>query len=671
MVPSGQFALLLAFFLSAYAILADLAGAWRNDSAIAKSARNATTAAFLCLSVAMAALWVLLMRGDFSVVYVAEHTSSKLPLAYKISALWAGAAGSLLFWLWLQVAFAVIVYCTGKRSLTRFTAHARALLNLVSVFFLLIMINDRNPFETYPAPVADGSGLNPLLQHPAMILHPPILFVGYAAFLVPFAWAYAWLKTPPHETAVPMLKAARNWTLTAWLFLTAGIVLGAWWAYEELGWGGYWAWDPVENASLLPWLTGTALLHCFRMYKSRGPIAAWTMVLAILSFSLCVFGRFLTKYGLVSSVHAFPDPGLGILYVVLLIHLWLIAAFLIIARYLRRKAPADPPAVAHKYVILNNWLLLVLMLIIFIGTLFPFFTQLFIKAAGALSSKPVSMAPVTLEPSFFTRITAPGGLLLLFFIGACPHLVRRGLSFNWRILSGVVCLAAAAAVWLWTCWRNAAGDQGWAQWLLGGSPAVPCFIMCGYVMANLLADVVAYERKKRSAAPLLQSLRWYGARAVHLGVAIMFVGIAGSGGYGVEKALAMIPGDKTTIKDFQLTYEKLEGRHGSNFNAAIAVVSVTKDGADVGSLRPARAVYSPGGQTLSEVDVRRTLAGDLYLALTDVNVSTRMINLRIMVKPLINWIWIGSTLMAAGTIMVMIAVFRTAPPKPAKTETVQ
>ncbi|MBE0535567.1 MAG: heme lyase CcmF/NrfE family subunit [Phycisphaerae bacterium] len=668
MVPTGQFALLLAFYLSAYAILADIAGLWRGDSGLIKSGRNATAAVLLCLTAATVALWVVLVRSDFSVIYVAEHTSLNLPLMYKISAFWAGVGGSLLFWLWVQVAFIVVVYCMGARSRGSFAARARAIINLVTVFFLLIMINDRNPFETYPAAVADGFGLNPLLQHPAMALHPPILFVGYAAYMVPFGWAYAWLKTPAGEDTAPMVKAARNWTLAGWLFLTAGIVLGAWWAYEELGWGGYWAWDPVENASLLPWLTSTALLHCFRMYKSRGPVAVWTVVLSILTFSLCVFGRFLTKSGLVSSVHAFPEPGLSLLYIVLLIHLFVIAGVMIGLKYAGRRETIAASPTAHKYIILNNWLLLALTLVILVGTLFPFLTQVFIRIANAVRAEPIAFAPVTLEPSFFTKITAPAGLFLLFLIGACPHLVRRGFTFSWRIVLGVLCAAAAAVVWLATCSLDVPRPEGfsaamgwWAQRLLSGSPAVPVFILSGYVIVVLVADFVGHKINRaggKAAAP--RSLRWYGARIVHLGVAIMFVGIAGSGGFGEEKALAMRPGDRTTIRDFELTYEKLEGEHGPNFNAAKAVVSITKEGKPVAQLSPAKAVYSPGGKTISEVDIRRTLGGDLYLAMTDVNVSTRMINLRIMVKPLINWIWIGSCIMALGTVMVMVALLKPA-----------
>ncbi|MHC5086419.1 MAG: cytochrome c biogenesis protein CcsA, partial [Planctomycetota bacterium] len=279
MVDLGQFSLLLALFLSGYAVIADLAGSVRKDAGFMKSGHNATAAALLCLTTATAALWVVLLKSDFRVIYVAAHTARSLPLAYKISALWAGAPGSLLLWLWLQVAFVVFVFCKGKTSRGIFASHGRAIANLVSVFFLLVMIKDKNPFEVSTIAPVDGAGLNPLLQHPAMVLHPPILFIGYAAFAIPFAWAVAAIKHPKTETTIPLLEQSKRWTMVAWAFLTAGILLGAWWAYEELGWGGYWAWDPVENSSLMPWLTGTALIHCFRAFHSRGKTHLWTIFL--------------------------------------------------------------------------------------------------------------------------------------------------------------------------------------------------------------------------------------------------------------------------------------------------------------------------------------------------------------------------------------------------------
>ncbi|MHC4649056.1 MAG: cytochrome c biogenesis protein CcsA, partial [Planctomycetota bacterium] len=329
MAELGHFALILGLFLAGYAVLVDCAGPWQKEARLIKSGRNATMACWSCLTVASVALLTLLIRHDFRVSYVAEHTSMALPLMYRISAFWAGAAGSLLLWLWLQVGFVTMVFCRTGPGQRAFAAGARAAANVVGIFFLLVLILDRDPFALSAVTPSDGAGLNPLLQHPAMALHPPTLFVGYAAFAIPFAWALASLMPGGNAGATPFFRQARNWILWAWLFLTIGIALGAWWAYEELGWGGYWAWDPVENSSLMPWLVATALLHCSRTYHPRTSIATWMKVLSIVTFSLCIFGTFLTRYGLVSSVHAFPEPGLGILFLVLLVVIWIIAALLL------------------------------------------------------------------------------------------------------------------------------------------------------------------------------------------------------------------------------------------------------------------------------------------------------------------------------------------------------
>jgi cytochrome c-type biogenesis protein CcmF len=577
----------------------------------------------------------------------------------KISALWAGSAGSLLLWLWFQAVFLVMVYCKSEFKHRSFSANARIIANLVSVFFLIILNKDKNPFELSTVAPVDGMGLNPLLQHPAMVLHPPILFVGYAGFLITFAWAFGRLKTAGEDNTLPLLKQAQRWAMFAWLFLTGGIVLGAWWAYEELGWGGYWAWDPVENSSLMPWLTATALLHCFRIYNRRSSIATWTVLLSILTFSLCVFGRFLTKYGLVSSVHAFPNPGLGILHVVLLIHVWVIAGILMLRNYIRKKN--DPPNTrisSQRFVILNNWLLLLLALVIYVGTLFPFLSKVVIKIIESLSSQAgPPRAPITLAPEFFTKITAPGGLFLLLLIGLCPHLLRRGFNKSWRIIVGIIAVAGVLREWLLTCSLDTAWPSDisetigwWGRWLLSGSPAIPCFILSGFVLVNLLADFVGYKMKKSP-----RNLRWYGARIVHLGIAIMFIGIAGSGGYDIEKTAAMRVGEKTNIAEYELTLNDLKVEQGRNFTAVAADISVHQGGDLIAQLKPAKAFYSASGKNVSEIDIRRTLAGDLYLALTEVDNSQKLINLHIMIKPLINWIWIGSFVMVLGTLAVMLS----------------
>ncbi len=626
----GQFALRLGLFLSVYAILADLLGGRRDRGELLASARNATVACLLCLTVAAGALWILLMRSDFAVNYVAEHTARALPLVYKLTAFWAGAAGSLLLWLWLQTGFIVFAFSRCSGGSRRFCAHARAAANLVAAFFFLVLIFDKDPFRTSVTTPADGAGLNPLLQHPAMVLHPPALFLGYAAFAVPYAWVLAALRREDSNGSPAFFDRARNWSLFAWIFLTIGIGLGAWWAYEELGWGGYWAWDPVENSSLMPWLAGTALLHCARTYRANSKTAMWFMVLAIVTFSLCIFGTFLTRYGLVSSVHAFPDPGLGILFLVLLIVVWVIAGLLFLRRYLQNRSRPKADGGSVRFIVWNNWLMLLLTFVVLTGTLFPFFSGL------------ISDRQITLKPEYFTKITAPGGLLLLLLLGVCPHLIRHGLGRSWRIFGAVLTGAAAALIWA-----------------IAKNLAVAYLVVSAFVGLNLAVDLVSryvHRRASAGACSLSYTLRWYGARIVHIGVLLTFVGIAGSGGFDVEKQVALRPGERTQVGQFELAYNQLDAEHGPNFTAVTAAISVYRGDKRIAELSPAVAFYGGSDKRTSEVDIRRTLASDLYVALTEVDSAAKLINLTIFIKPLINWIWIGSSLMVIGAGLVIAAV---------------
>ena len=643
MAEIGQFALRLGLFLSVYAILADLLGRWQRRSELLVSARNATIGCLLCLTVAAAALLALLVQGDFAVNYVAEHTARALPLVYKLTAFWAGAAGSLLLWLWLQTGFIVLAFSKCSGGFERFCAGARAAANLVGAFFLLVLIFDKDPFSMSLTTPADGAGLNPLLQHPAMVLHPPALFLGYAAFAVPFVWAFAALKREDSNGSPALFGRARSWSLFAWIFLTVGIGLGAWWAYEELGWGGYWAWDPVENSSLMPWLTATALLHCARTYRANSRTATWFMVLAIVTFSLCIFGTFLTRYGLVSSVHAFPEPGLGILFLVLMALLGVIAGFLFLRRYRQDMSKAQADSRGSRFVVWNNWLLLLLTFVILVGTLFPFLSALVSKVGTLLPSvsKFINKDPITLKPEYFTKITSPGGLVLLLLLGVCPHLIHHGLGRSWRLVGAVLVGIATAVIWG-----------------LAGNLAVAYLVACAFVGLNLAADLVERNIRRRTsaAAPRLSStLRWYGARIVHIGVLLGFVGIAGSGGFDVKKEIALRPGQQVQVGKFELTYNDLGAEHGPNFTAVKAEVSVSRGQKQIATLRPALAFYPKSERPTSEVSVRRTLASDLYVALGDVDRATKLINLTILVKPLINWLWIGSGLMVVGAALVVAA----------------
>lgn len=632
MAELGHFSLVLCLFLSGYAVFADLLGAWRQDNGSMGSGRNATIASLICLSVSMISLWLLLVGGDFGVSYVSAHTSRDLPIVYRISALWAGAGGSLLLWLWLQVGIVVLVFCRLDASKRIFCATARGAANFVSVFFLLVLVLDKNPFALSVVVPVDGSGLNPLLQHPAMALHPPTLFIGYAAFVIPFAWAFASLKGRGTQEEIEPSKQVRNWILLAWLFLTIGIVLGSWWAYEELGWGGYWGWDPVENSSLLPWLTATALLHCSRMYRPRSSIAVWLIVLCLVTFSLCIFGTFLTRYGLVSSVHAFPEPGLGILFLVLLVIIWLLAVILFWRSYKPGVLKAGSSGSGLRLIIYNNWLMLLLTFVIFVGTLFPFFSGLF------------TQQKISLKPEYFTKITAPGGLVLLLLLCVCPYLIRYGISKNRRTIGAVIAATAALVSWFFT--RSL-------------PPAF--FILCSFAILNLAGDFISKYLKNRdrgneSAPPL--NLRWYGARIVHIGVVLVFIGIAGSGGYDIEKQAALTPNEKIKVAGFDITFNGLRADHGSTFTAVTADLSVYRNDKLVAELHPSQAYYRRSDKRTSEVDIRRTLASDLYVALTQVDSSNELINLNILVKPLINWIWIGSVVSVVGTILVLISLYR-------------
>jgi cytochrome c-type biogenesis protein CcmF len=630
MTDLGNFALILGLFLSGYAVFVDLLGGWRNRGQLTKSAGNATIATLVCLTIAIGILWFDLIRSDFHVSYVVEHTARALPLVYKVSALWAGASGSLLLWLWLQVGFVVLVLYTCPSNQRRFFAHARAAANMVSIFFLVVLIFDKNPFGLSPVVPVDGAGLNPLLQHPAMVIHPPALFIGYAAFIIPFAWTFAWLKREPSLEPAPIFRQARNWTLTGWLFLTIGIVLGAWWAYEELGWGGYWAWDAVENSSLLPWLTATALIHCYRTYNKNNSIANWLAILNLGTFSLCIFGTFLTRYGLVSSVHAFPEAGLGILFIVLLVFFWVIAGILMLMRHIRVKNTVPTVVKSYKLVILNNWLMVLLMFVILVGTLFPFFS-------GLLNSQ-----KITLKPEYFTKITAPGGLFLLLLLSVCPYLMRYGIKGNWRIIAALI--AAISAL---------------AAWVISGKIAPAYFIVCGFACGSLIADVIGRYIKRRieteKRVSLRPNLRLFGARLVHIGVVLVFIGIAGSGGYGIEKQVALKTNGSTNVAGYDITFEGFKANHGPNFTAVKADIVVEKDKKPIARLYPSQAVYHDSGKRTSEVDIHRTLAGDLYLALTDMNIKSEMINLNVLVKPLVDWIWIGSIISMLGAVLVLIS----------------
>lgn len=692
----GTFALQLALFLSGYAIIVDLFGAGLKDRGLRRSGRNATLACWICLTAAIYALLSALLKGDFSIIYVVEHTSRDLHWAYKFSALWAGASGSLLVWLWLQVSLALWAFGQDDQAAGAFTASARSAVNLVSCFFLVLLVFDRDVFELMTSPVADGRGLNPPLRHPAMVLHPPTLFIGYAAYVIPFAWAVAVLIMSRPDERPLLFGKVWTWALAAWIFLTIGNALGSWWAYEELGWGGFWAWDPVENSSFMPWLTGTALLHSFKKYRPQAKMARWVIFLSLFTYSLCIFGRYLAKVGLVESVHTFGDKGLGNLYLLLLVIFWFVIFVLALVKYVSAKPRLIPTTNRGEGVLLlNNWLLLILFMAIMVGTLFEFLSGLVIEYApgitGWFTDRPVTNA-VTLDAEFFNKMTAPGGLLLLFLTGLCPYFFRRGWNWKWRSWGGLVVIGVALVFWVWYCNPDTVRRPGFSgginwffQWFSSGSPKVPCFIISGYVALNIVVDFMKFGVKKTSGSASGQrsrrSLSWYGARVAHIGVVLIFLGISGSEGYDMEGLNRMKVGDTVTIKresiriggitmikerDYEISFDELIPARTVEYQVQAARMTVKKNGELLAVMEPSWRYYANFRPT-SEPAIRRTAAGDFYLSITGMEPAAQLINLRVLIKPLVNWLWIGCLSLATGALMVLVSRVSRRQPQAEKT----
>ena len=630
MADLGTFSLRLALFLAVYGVVVDLLGSLRREQGLMQSATNAGWACWLCLSTAMTAMLIALAQGDFSIKYVAEHTSRALPMAYRLSALWAGSAGSLLLWVWLQTGISILAFSKASLEERNFTSHARAASNMVCCCFLVVLLFDREVFAVSLLGPTDGMGLNPLLQHPAMILHPLTLFMGYAGYVVPFAWAMATLARPQNQTRSPLLATAHNWALIAWLFLTIGNVLGSWWAYEELDWGGFWAWDPVENSSLMPWLIGTALLHCFLRYRPSSGISGWITILSLLSYSFCLFGRFLTKYGLVYSLHTFGEKGLGILYMILILVIWLIAAFLFIWRYRSRRTDTIK-AMKHGdgTIVFTAGLLVSLTVAILLGSLFPFLSRLFTEQE------------ITLQPEYFTKITSPGALLMLLLIGICPHLFRHGLNMNWR--TALAGLTGVAAIICWFVFRVI---------------SIPCLVICAFVVLAIIADIFSrpHRNPEASQSPAPRPLGWYGARIAHLGVVMMFVGIAGAEGFTVDQSQSLRSGESFAAVEgkYELTFDSISFSEKSGYTAVEASVSINKNKEFLIVAKPKRDIYSDK-RSYGDPHIYRTLAGDLYVALAGLNRNGELITLRVLVKPLINWLWLGGIVMVVGCLTAIFA----------------
>ncbi len=639
----GHYALRLALLVAVIGIAAGVAGGWRQRIEWSAVARRAVVLVFVLVTLATVALWVALASNDFQLRYVAQHSARGMELPYRLAALWGGQAGSLLLWLWISCLFAVAAAAFHRRSPLRSLPWVWALLLANAGFFLVLLNFVTSPFEKLPPAevLSDGSGLNPLLQHPLMTIHPVLLYAGFTGFSVPFAFAFGALLSGDHGTA--WLRATRRWTLIPWFFLSVGILLGGRWAYEVLGWGGYWAWDPVENASFMPWLPATAYLHSVMIQEKRDMMKLWNLVLIGLTYSLCLFGTFLTRSGVISSVHSFTAAGwFGFIFLG-----WVVAAagayFAVL--WMRRDSLRSPNRLEsvlsrEASFVLNNWAFMGILVVVFWGTLFP------------VVSEAVRGVKISVGPRFFNAMTGPLAVLLLFLTGVGPLIA-------WR-------RASPASLRRQFRLPLAAGAGTAAGLLLAFGSGIKLYPLVFFSLGAFVVGTISQEygravraRMRGSGESALRALatllrknqRRYGGYVVHLGVVFILIGIAGAA-FNEERLENLKPGERLAMNGYTLEYLTARPLPQQHYGGAVARLALFEGNRPLGVLTPEKRMYWLEQQPASIPAIRSTLREDLYVILTALE-SDGSATLKIHRNPLVNWIWIGGYTFVLGALLVL------------------
>lgn len=670
----GFGALVITFLVSLYGAAAAFYGARKNSPAWIESARSAMLLTFPLLTLVALTLIYLLVSASYEVEYVASVTSNSMPFYLRVTALWGGQAGSLIFWSWTMSAFASAVTLRNWERDREFLPWV-ILVSLVTLaFFLLMSILVENPFEriwqistgsivvsmfqpagsvlVFPS---DGNGLNPLLRHPGMIIHPPMLYLGFVSFVIPYAFAIAALVTG--RTDDRWIRITRRWTLVAWLFLSLGLVLGGRWAYDVLGWGGYWGWDPVEIAAFMPWLTGTAFLHSVVIQEKRNMLKHWNMVLIILTYDLVIFGTFLTRSGVLSSVHAFAQSAIGPLFFSFISLTFVISLALLGRRWGELRANVQMTSLFSREALflVNNLLFIGILVVCFWGVIFPILSEAlgFIGSAIPALADTFTGQKVTFGPPYYERATAPLFAGLLFLMGVAPlaawrHSTAKTLGRAvWK--PGLASLLVPVLAYLLDV-------RHWA--------ALLAFWLCGFVIFVTLYEFWRAARaRQRSQGESLGLALWnlagrnrrrYGGYIIHLGVVLMALGIIGIEMFQTETQGTLARGGELTLGRYTVVYNDLavfdlldEGR-----NVARSVVNVYQDGQYVGDLYPRRDYYYESQQPMTIPGVRSTLEDDLYVLLVDWQpISTQGATFKVYHNPLVNWLWLGGIVFILGTLV--------------------
>jgi cytochrome c-type biogenesis protein CcmF len=636
----GRTALVLCLGLSVYAVVAGVYAARTGRRRLAFSASNALIAAFAAAAAASAVLLAALARHDFSFTYVAQHTSSKLPLGYTLSAFWGGQEGSMLLWLLVLTGYSAVVILLNRRSAADLVVWVVPVLGAVACFFSFMLVAVSSPFATQAAP-AEGAGMVPSLQNPYMLAHPPLLYLGYVGLTVPFAFAMGSLLARRSDER--WIVATRRWTLAAWAFLGVGQLLGAHWAYEEIGWGGYFAWDPVENAALMPWLAATAFLHSVMVQEKKGMLKIWNMLLVVLAFCLSLFGTFLTRSGILNSIHSFTESSIGPWLLGFIVVVTVASLALIFARLplLRAKTKLESLVSREASFLYNNLLLVAFCLTILWGVVYPILSEAVRGESSAVRGP---------YYNFFLRSF---GLPLLLLMGIGPLLAWRrtslralGRTFAWP---AAVSLAAGAVLLALGAGSSIAG--------------LIAYTFSAFVLGSIVLEFARGTRARRAtsggswpgafSALIARNRRRYGGYVVHAAVVLLAIGIAGNA-YGSSQTARLARGDAVRIGDYRLVYRGWTTERTANAIERRATVDVYRDGGRIGVMHPGKNAYPVEQQVSNEVSIRSDWrsGGDLFLIAQQFRKDGGL-QLKALINPLVNFIWLAGLVFVGGALITL------------------
>jgi cytochrome c-type biogenesis protein CcmF len=644
MASLGALILVLAFVTAACAAAASVAGARRGSHRLIESGIGAFYTVAALLTVASGLIIYAFVVGDYSIKYVQHYSDSAQPLFYKITSYWGGLDGSIMFWVFLLSLFGSLAVKVNRESHRELIPYVVAVTAVVEMFFLFMMVIHKNPFDTFlTESPTDGRGLNPLLQNFYMAIHPPTMYLGFVGLTIPFAFGMAALITGHLDDS--WLRAVRRWTMFSWFFLSLGLTLGMIWAYEELGWGGFWGWDPVENAGSLPWFTATAFLHSVMVQERRGMLRAWNVTLVIITFLLTIVGTFLTRSGVVQSVHAFgEDPQLARMFIIFMLATAVFCFAWVIYRLpmLKARHEFDSWMSREAAFLANNWVLLFSAFFILFATLFP------------TISEAINGERLTVGPPFFNKWMTPIGLVLLFLTGVGPLLAWKKSSvanlqqqFLWPTVSALVAGGLVVAL----------GVRVWSSGI--------CFALCGFVFGTITQEFLrgANVRRGMTGADLLTAMvglvgrnkRRYGGYIVHIGIVLIFLGFAG-GGFSRDQQMLLRPGQEATFDRYTFRLDALRVTEDDQKQMITAHVAIRDDkGRDLGKMYPAKWFFrNHTDEPTTEVGIRRSFAEDLYIVMPAFEVENQTASVEVHINPLVNWIWLGFGVLALGTAIALL-----------------